>query len=130
VLRYESRFPPRLKNIAEDANSTFVTKQLWSGKVTQVRPNEFVAEIFDRTDPSNPPEEVSFDCQDVDREDRSLVVPGSSFYWIIGRRQNERGQVERITKLKFRRLPTWTPSSILKAAVRAELMKKLMRESD
>jgi hypothetical protein len=130
VLPYESCFPPRLKNIADDANSTFVTKQLWAGKVTQVRPDEFVAEVLDRTNPSNPPEEVSFDLLDVDREDRSLVVPGSSFFWIIGRRQNERGQVERITKLKFRRLPTWTPSSIVKAALRAELTKKLMREPD
>jgi hypothetical protein len=67
--------------------------------VVGVEKNEFVAVVNDKTEPSNPEEEVSFDLADVSEQDRSLVQIGASFYWLIGRERTPAGTIRNISAL-------------------------------
>ena len=62
-ITFEPKLPPRLRGAGESKAAIFATKQKWSGTVTRVLPGEFVAQVFDLTNPLNSPEEVTFDVR-------------------------------------------------------------------
>lgn len=90
--------------------------QQWECVVRSVTPTEFVAVLYDLTDRSKPEEEATFPLDEVPDSDRSFVAPGAVFYWSIGYRTGSTGQKDRISQIRFRRLPTWTRSERNEAA--------------
>jgi hypothetical protein len=89
-----------------------IVLQRWTGVVERVTAGGFLARISDHTNPSNPPEEVELDLQEVSKSDRPLVVAGAAFYWSIGYRDTEGGQRERVATLRFARQPSLSQTDV------------------
>jgi hypothetical protein len=109
---------------------TLQTRQLWEGTVTEVRDNEFVATLADVTNPENPDEQVEFTYDEVSEDDRQLVRSGSPFYWVVGSERTPGGQLRNVSMVQFRRLPTWTRSSLEQDAARARTIRDIFRSAE
>ncbi len=84
--------------------------QLWEGRVLSRGKDEFTAIVQDNTNPSNPEEEVVIALTELGDEDLPLVQPGAVFYWSIRYEQQIGMPRQRVTRIRFRRLPNWTGS--------------------
>jgi hypothetical protein len=103
--------------------------QQWECVVRSIDREEFVAILHDMTDPSKAEEEAIFPLEEVPDSDRAFVEPGAVFYWSIGYRTSSAGQKDRISQIRFRRLPTWTASERREARARASEFEELLDES-
>jgi hypothetical protein len=108
-------------------DSTLQTRQLWEGTVTELCNGGFTAILSDKTNPSNPDEQATFDNAEISPDDQPLVGPGSSFYWIIGSERTAGGQVKNVSMVQFRRLPAWTDRKLSDVAVRARQLRASIR---
>ena len=92
--------------------SALHTIQCWEGVVTSSPPydRQFAAHLVDRTDPSRPEEEATFDVAEVSESDVDLLAEGAVFYWMIGHEDSLAGQRRNLSQLVFRRLPRWHQS--------------------
>jgi hypothetical protein len=80
--------------------------QAWTGRVVEhAEADRFVAVLTDTTNSKNPPEEVELDLREVSNSDLPLLKAGATFYWSIGYRDTPGGQRERVSTLRFARLP-------------------------
>lgn len=102
-----------------EAPYTFRLLQHWDGTVTAIDDGEFTAEIRDLTDPANYREEVTLDLDEVSPDDRPLLELGAVFRWSIGYKTSSAGQRERVSQLRFVRIPGWRKSVIDKIKQRA-----------
>ena len=123
-------FRPQIKFAIAGRNPRLKTRQLWEGTVTEVLESGFAAILRDKTDPSNPEEQVSFefDQTEISPEDLKFVNPGSSFYWIIGNECTAAGQVKNVSMVQFRRMPTWTQRRLQRAADHARRLRDSFQE--
>jgi hypothetical protein len=96
-----------LKPQAVDGGVQKALLQKWEGTVRNVSGNDFVADIVDLTNPSNPREEVVLAVDEVSPDDLSLLEPGAVFYWSIFY-ETSHGQRTRVSRIRFRRWPPWT----------------------
>lgn len=93
----------------------FKLLQLWEGRVTDIRDDEFDAIISDKTNPDFFDELVTIDSVELSPDDAPLLKEGAVFYWSIGYLDYPgRGRV-RESKLRFRRLKGWTEKEIQQA---------------
>lgn len=97
--------------------------QQWSGTVTVLRQTDFEADLVDMTDRDQPLEEAVFDVEEVSPGDRELLTTGAVFRWSIGYRTSLDGQRERVSHLRFVRIPRWRRSALLDVACRAERLR-------
>jgi hypothetical protein len=105
--------------------------QEWEGQVQEVGERVFSARLVDLTrGEMEETEESDLPIEDLVESDRTLLVPGAVFRWIIGYRWAN-GEKERFTRVVIRRLPIWTEQEI-KAADReaAELHDALFRNGN
>lgn len=108
---------------------TFRLLQNWEGYVQAVSGDNVQVILSDLTNPRNPREESDIPLEDISSDDRDLVAPGAMFYWSIGYRRTVFGQVERVSSIRFRRLPTMSARTEQRAKTEAlELKKKLGSE--
>ena len=106
---------------------TFRLLQQWEGTVTECGEIEFTAELRDLTDPTNYREEAAFDLDEVSPDDRPLLELGAVFRWSIGYRTSAAGQRERVSQLRFVRIPGWRRSAIADVEQRAaELQQRFL----
>ena len=94
--------------------SRFELLQHWEGRVTAVEEECFTAVLRDLTDPGKPEEEMIIPQEEVADEDLALLAEGSIFYWMIGYRRATNGQKMRASEIRFRRLPVWTRSEMIR----------------
>jgi hypothetical protein len=94
--------------------------QRWEGTVESIDHTDFTAVLRDLSNLTNPREQVRFSKEDVSEDDVPLLKPGAVFYWFIGRAISEYGQVETVSRIRFRRLPLWTARRLERAASRAQ----------
>lgn len=87
-------------------------KQCWSGKVISATDQELTVRLEDLTNRDNPDELIVLSRDEIDDREQSLVKPGALFYWYIGYRQGYKYSKERISIIRFRRLPSWTAREI------------------
>ncbi|MGR3992482.1 hypothetical protein [Pseudomonas sp. 1121_17] len=88
-------------------------KQAWEGRVVEHYPDdrEFVAIISDRTNKSNPDEEVVIGYESVLESDVGLISEGAIFFWNVGtyrklaKVSGKIGPAMNKWELRFRRLP-------------------------
>lgn len=90
----------------------FDVLQQWEGVVTDVEGETFFAKILDLTDFSQPAEFVELYVKDVPPADKELLRSGAIFYWIAGYETSKFGQIQRVSKIRFRRSPRWTQQSL------------------
>ena len=91
----------------------------WEGYVQEVSNGSFVARLIDLEE-DVPDEEAEIYLEEVTPDDRDLVAPGAVFYWMIGYRQQASGQRERVSGIRFRRLPQLTQRDIELAKAQAQ----------
>ena len=56
-----------------------------------------------------------------------LLAPGAVFYWFVGRAVSNYGQVERISTIRFRRLPMWTARRLERGTERSRGLAATLR---
>lgn len=94
---------------------TFQLLQQWEGQVKQVTGDSFVAVISDKTNLGSDDEEVELDIMEVAPEDAHLVRPGALFYWSVGYEDGRGIPRQRVSRVRFRRLPGLTSRDIRRA---------------
>lgn len=92
----------------------------WEGQVKEVKKDSFVAFISDKTNPENEDEEVDLDLREVDSNDLNLVRPGSLFYWAVGYEDGRGVPRQRVSRIRFKRLPGLTTRDIGRAKENAK----------
>jgi len=92
--------------------------QKWEGIVLDVQEESFTARLVDQNN-EGPDEEAEFSLEEVTLEDISLLQPGAVFYWNIGFSDKLSGQRERVSIIRFRRLPVWSSSELELAKLEA-----------
>jgi hypothetical protein len=108
----------------------FMVLQKWEGTVSRVIETEFAATLHDLSDPSRPDEEVSLSIEEISESDRPLLAQGGVFYWSIGYRMDQWGSRERVSALRFRRLPVWTRRDLEAVTQRADELRRAFGERD
>lgn len=104
--------------------------QQWECVVRSVSTDDLVAVLYDLTDLSRSEEEATFPLEEVSDSDRAFVEPGAVFYWSIGYRTSSTGQKERVSQIRFRRLPTWTAGERRDAEREASEFEELLGDDD
>jgi len=107
----------------------FMVLQKWEGTVRTFTRTEFIATLYDLSDPSRPNEEVALLKDEISESDLPLLEPGAVFYWSIGYRVDEWGSRERVSALRFRRLPVWTRRDLEDVARKVDELKRTFGES-
>jgi hypothetical protein len=100
----------------------FNSLQKWEGHVLRREGGSFIAVLIDLTNPSTVEEEAEIPIEEIEPDDRELVVPGAVFYWNIGYYDKTSGR-QRTSLIRFRRLPHWTREEIEFAAARGEQLR-------
>ncbi len=90
----------------------FEVLQQWEGVVSKVTEDSVWADLVDLTDRSRSEEVVELPLAEVSEADRSILKPGSVFYWAIGREWSPGGQMRRVSEIRVRRTPQWTQRSV------------------
>jgi hypothetical protein len=104
------RYPSSARELPRE-----VLLQEWEGQVQEVGEYVFSARLVDLTgDSKEETEETDLPIQDLGEADRSLLIPGATFRWIIGYRWTN-GDKERFSRVVIRRLPIWTEREIRSA---------------
>jgi|CXWL01.1.fsa_nt_gi hypothetical protein len=109
--------PVRVPRNTYAAEPRFLQLQKWECTVLEVKEDGFTARLIDQTGNTSD-EEAEFSLDEIDEEDRDLVEAGAVFYWSIGYKDRSSGR-ERISTIRFRRLPVWTPKELRIAAQEA-----------
>jgi hypothetical protein len=89
----------------------------WDGVVISVGETAFRARLLDEKT-GTPRVEADIFISEVAPQDRAMLVGGSVFYWHIGYRDPD-GDHERISRIRFRRLPPKTAADLRRAERRA-----------
>jgi hypothetical protein len=101
--------------------------QRWEGRVLSATDADVTAVISDRTEPSNPDEEVVFSRDELSAEDQALVRPGAVFYWSIRYEQGAGIPRQRVNRIRFRRLLPITATELARASERAAQIRDLWK---
>lgn len=105
--------------------SRFLTSQKWEGTVISVGEETFFARLRDLTDRVTKDEdEAELPTRDVSPDDMELFKTGAQFYFSVGYRISEYGNYERSSRIRFRRLPRWSPNEVISAFERAKAIVK------
>lgn len=91
----------------------FKVLQQFEGKVTELYEDSgtFRADLIDLTDSARERESAEFSLDDIHPADRSLVAPGSVFYWIMGF-ETTPSDYKRVSEIRLRRSPQWSEHEI------------------
>lgn len=112
------------------SQAQFQVLQQWEGEVTAISQDRFTAIIRDRTNRTQPDEEVELPLEEVSPSDRELLEVGAVFYWNIGRERTPYGQVKRVSEIRFRRLPMWTKQDLRAIEDEARELRDLFRDGE
>jgi len=96
----------------------FVHTQRWIGHVEEIKHDGFIAKLTDLSD-NTTYEMGEFDFDEVSPEDMPLLTVGATFYWSLGR-ANENGQIEKKALMRFQRVRPWTEKDYDRIVDRAE----------
>ena len=90
----------------------FEVLQQWEGIVSEVTEDSVWADLVDLTDRTRAEEIVELPLAEIPEADRSILRPGSVFYWAIGREWSRGGQMRRVSEIRVRRTPQWSQHSV------------------
>jgi len=106
-------------SIQQEALFKEEVKQQWAGVVIAIDPETFTVQLNDKTNPENPDEIITLDKEEVDQSEQSLITLGALLYWHIGYRWSAKMSKERFSKIRFRRLPSWSKQELDEAKLQA-----------
>jgi len=111
--------PPRLST----PKKKFRVLQKWEGYVIEVEQDTFFARLVPIVG-EGPDQEAEIYLEEIEPDDRILIEPGAVFYWSIGYSDKPAGR-ERVSLIRFRRLPTWTRRELEIARTKAAKLRDL-----
>lgn len=94
--------------------------QHWEGMVLFRDETTFTARLYEGYQ-DFPVKRTEIEIQEVEDEQRELILPGAPFYWMIGYRLRA-GSRFRFSEISFRRLPTWTKKELEEAELAAIML--------
>lgn len=103
---------PLIISAAKQPPDSFKLLQRWDGFVQSVEDNEFHALIRDDSNEDYPDEEIVLDISEIPPEDTHLIKIGAVFYWSVGYVEGPRRPRERVSRIRFRRLPGWSEQEL------------------
>lgn len=119
--------PPRIKKL-EYAQEIL---QDWEGVVETIGNENFTARLRDLTNNEPYPSEAAeLPIEDISVDDLELLRVGAVFYLTVGRLIWLNGRQERFGRIVFRRLPSWTLSTLRRAEERAEHLSRFLDSED
>lgn len=87
--------------------------QEWEGCVTEIRSDEFVADLLDLTaGDAVEAEEAVISKDELSAEDRSRLAIGSFFWWVVGYEASVGGARKRVSQIVFPDLPPMTEADL------------------
>lgn len=93
------------------ANDSYKSLQKWEGYVVENKKDMFIARLIDLT--SEGEEEIAeIPIAEISESDLDLLSVGAVFYWNIAYKDSVSGQRERVSTIRFRRLPMWTKKEL------------------
>lgn len=104
---------------------SFRLLQGWEGLVTQVSDDSFMSIITDKTNSDNDQEEVELDLGEIPEEDLRFVRAGALFYWSVGYEDGLGIPRQRVSRIRFKRLPGLTTREIARAKATADTLSSL-----
>lgn len=118
------------KPIALKPSSALNPKQLFEGTVLFRTEGGFTARLRDLTNPMNPDEIAEFDLDEISPDDKQMVQPGAAFFWTLGTESSPAGQVTKVMRVSFRRLPAWNKASLRATTHFVEDVLSVFREAE
>jgi hypothetical protein len=114
--------PPQLRPSPDNVElsqahetETLIALQSWEGVVIGVDEASFLVRLIDVSG-DHADEEAELSKGELSEFDLDLLEPGAIFYWTIGYRQQlPRGGRERVSRIRFRRVPAWTEAQLAAA---------------
>jgi len=110
---------PPVERMGDQPQSVLQPLQKWEGVVLNVDGEMFTVRLVDLTG-DRAEEEMQIEKDELSDFDLDLLQPGAIFYWIIGYRRHATGARERVSLIRFRRLPAWSQAQLNAARTRAE----------
>jgi hypothetical protein len=111
------------KDNKPEATDSFAVLKRWEGSVTAINGNVITAEVVDLDSQIPLKEEIEIEFEDISEEDKSLVEIGAVFYWSVGYSTSIDRTVMRGSVFRFRRLPAWSRSELLRSKTYAKNLK-------
>ena len=109
---------PLLKN-PSPLKGKFKLLQFWEGHINKIYGDIVTVTIKDKTDRSNPDEQLDLSINEFPPEDIKMLNIGAIFYWSIGYSDQPGIPRERVSRIRFQRLPVWTSYELNRAENRA-----------
>lgn len=106
----------------------YSAEQAYEGTVIEVNKSAgvFTARLIDLSN-NGPDEEGEFSLNELNGDD-TLVVPGALFSWVIGM-QTRGTRYQRVSEIRFRRIPPFSKQSIDKAEESARELSQFFAEN-
>lgn len=103
---------------------SIIPEQRFEGEVIAVYPGDhtFYARLKDKTK-TLPDEDAEFPYSEISEDDLNLIVPGALFSWNIFR-ENRKGQVRRVSEIRFLRGIAFSKESIDSAIKMADILSR------
>jgi|CZKU01.1.fsa_nt_gi hypothetical protein len=93
-------------------------RQQWEGVVTSIGGDEFSVVLRDLVREDALEYEAVLSAEEISEDDLPLLKEGAVLYWTIGYKTRA-GTRERVSTIRFRRLPTWSRADIARTQKRA-----------
>ncbi len=126
-LDIENSFPKVINRLFDQRNikpkRTLHPIAEWEGYVETITGDEFSVILVNiSSNSSMPTDQAIFSRDDISDNDFQLLRIGAIVRWIIGRERLPTGQVRKVSKLYFRRLPPHTESDYKRAYSKAKAL--------
>jgi len=108
-------------------------RQQWECSVMSVAPDSFEAILRPVRQSQSQSDAVLFttvQLDEISQDDVELLMPGAVFDWVVGFQESAGGTRTGFSRMKFRRLPSWTAREIREAKSRAAEMLAAFGETD
>lgn len=126
LLPEEKLSQPLVHYLGERLPGEFQLIQLWEGYVISVAYDKVYCRLIDKTEDTNPEEEVAIPLEEFEPTERDLAKPGAVFYWSIRYADYGRGR-EKISVIRFRRLPPIAKSIIERSKQQAKNLEEFFK---
>jgi hypothetical protein len=94
--------------------------QHWECTVVEIGESSFGATLRSLRDPADTEKQAEIPIDEVSEDDVELLAPGAVFYWAVGYEISPAGTRTRFSRIKFRRLPSWTRKDLARVDRAAE----------
>ncbi len=118
--------PPEALQEDAPAHYIFLASRKWEGAVISIEDETFHARLVDMSEQAED-EEAEFPISDVSDDDRALLQEGANFYFSVGYLVSESGSRQRCARMRFRRMPKWSPDEIIEAHARAKGLRSRLK---